>query len=110
MIKLAEKDISVPKSRILRNLEGINDIVKDFDNKFPLVIKTISGTQGIGVFLVKSFSDMKAILQTIWKINPDVELLAQSFVKTDRDYRIHVLGKEVIAGMERIKKTDGDSS
>ena len=104
-LKLTENNIPTPKARIIRDIESVDEICSDFDNKFPLVLKTIKGSKGVGVLMVKSYSDLVSVLQLVWKTDPDVEMLLQEYVKSDFDYRIHVLNNEVIGGMKRIRKT-----
>ncbi|NIQ07080.1 MAG: RimK family alpha-L-glutamate ligase, partial [Candidatus Korarchaeota archaeon] len=70
-------------------------------NKFPVIVKTLNGTQGKGVFIVNDYKALKSTLQAIWSVNDGSEMMLQEYIKSDHDVRLHVLGGEVIAAMKR---------
>lgn len=75
--------------------------------KFEFVVKILDGHGGTGVSLV-SGKQIKAILQTIFAIDPEVQLMIQRKEEADGgDIRVHVLtlrDKQIILGaMKRIK-------
>lgn len=88
---LLDAGIPVPKMALIDNEESIEGAVKEVGGKFPLVLKMLSGSQGIGVSIVDSNASLKSVIQTIWKANSDVELLIQEMIDTEYDLRIHVL-------------------
>jgi hypothetical protein len=75
--------------------------------RFPVILKTLTGSKGVGVFVADSWEGLKSTLQAIWKINHSVEIIMQRFLEADYDLRVHVLGDKVIAAMKR-KKIKGD--
>jgi hypothetical protein len=56
--------------------------------------------------MADSWAGMKSTLQTIWKINPETEILIQEYIDAKFDMRVHVLGNKVIAAMKRYKIED----
>lgn len=110
---LQDNKIPVPKMALLVNEDQIDDAVEDIGGKFPLVMKLLDGTHGIGVSVVESASSLRSILQTIWKLTPNTEILLQEKIESSYDLRIHVLVRnpdsndpkdaEVIASMKRSK-------
>lgn len=100
--KLMELGISTPRTLMVRSEEGLEHAFKSVGGKFPVVLKTITGTQGKGVFISESWKNMKSTLQTIWQLNPETEILVQEYIKSSGDLRIHVLNDEIIAAMKRI--------
>jgi 3-hydroxybutyryl-CoA dehydrogenase len=66
-------------------------------DKFPCVVKTLTGEQGIGVFIVDTWEGMKSTLQTIWKLREGTEVIFQEFLEAGFDMRIHVLNGKIIA-------------
>lgn len=88
---LFDAGIPVPKMALIDNEDSIEDAVKTIGGKFPIVLKMLSGSQGIGVSIVDSNSSLKSVIQTIWKANSNVELLVQEMIDTEYDLRIHVL-------------------
>jgi RimK family alpha-L-glutamate ligase len=88
---LMDAGIPVPKMALLENEDYMDDAVQIVGGKFPLVLKMLSGSHGIGVSIVDSLASLKSVVQTIWKANPNVELLIQEKIESDYDLRIHVL-------------------
>jgi ribosomal protein S6--L-glutamate ligase len=110
--KLQEKKISTPKTSLISSEEDIESSVSRIGGKYPVIVKLLSGTKGIGVFQADSQESLLSTLQTIWKLSPDTELIVQEKIEADHDLRIHVLGTKnertgtdytVIAAMKRIK-------
>jgi ribosomal protein S6--L-glutamate ligase len=97
--------IDTPITRIVSSQEKL-EVVIDRITTFPVVIKTISGYGGAGVFKIDSVENLRPTLQTIWNISEDEEMLIQDFIESDGDIRIHVLGGEIIAAMKRVKPDD----
>ena len=62
--------------------------------EFPIILKLISGTQGIGVSIVDSYASLKSVYQTIKKLNPLSEILIQQRIDSDYDIRIQTLVKK----------------
>jgi ribosomal protein S6--L-glutamate ligase len=67
----------------------------------PVVIKLLEGTQGIGVMLAESGKSAKSIIDAFHGV--DVAVLVQEFIKEaeGRDIRVLVIGRRIIATMER---------
>jgi|688.fasta_scaffold05187_20 RimK family alpha-L-glutamate ligase len=108
--KLQEKGISTPKTALVSSEEDIENAVKKVGGIFPIVVKLLSGTKGIGVFQVDSIASLLSTLQTIWKLSPQTELILQEKIEADYDLRIHVVGTKnsyngdnytIIASMRR---------
>lgn len=95
-------------------IEHMREVYKKWDAKdddkneqFEVVIKILDGHGGTGVFLSNG-KRMKAILQAIFAINKNQELIIQKKEEADGgDIRVHVLtlkGRQVIvAAMKRVK-------
>ena len=75
------------------------------------VVKTLGGSLGIGVFICND-SEILPILQTLFTIKEDLELVIQEFCDNTGDIRVHMFSVdganyEVLAAMKR-NKIDGD--
>ena len=81
--------------------------INKIDTEFPIVMKTLAGSKGIGVLFVESERSYDSLVQLLHSQNTDVDLLVQEYIKTDKDIRVIVLGGLVIAAMER-KVIEGD--
>lgn len=85
--------IRVPKMSIIENEDGIESAIKTVGGNFPVVMKLLSGSQGIGVSIIESEASLKSVLQTLWKLDTSLEVLIQEKIESDHDLRIHVLTK-----------------
>ena len=101
ILNLADAGVDCPKTVLIQGERGIDDAVEYLGSEFPYIVKTLQGSQGVGVILVESMASLRSMLQLIWKVEPDTELLLQEYIETDFDVRAHVLGDEVIAAMKR---------
>lgn len=98
---LVEKGLPTPTT-MLAKFPIQTDLVEE-KLGFPLVVKTLLGVNGSGVFLMenrKSFEDLMALIA---ETNPNIQLIFQEFIAKSRgrDIRLFVVDGEVIAGMER---------
>lgn len=91
---LQDAGIPVPKMAIIENEENIDSAVKQCGGKFPVVLKLLSGSQGIGVSIIESLASLKSVLQTLWKLDSKLEVLIQEKIESEYDLRIHVLTRK----------------
>lgn len=103
---LAARGFPVPRT-ILGKFPPDIDLIED-KLGFPLVIKTLRGTRGGGVFLSETREQFKDLTDLIAESNTNVHFLFQEYIKKShgRDLRVLVAGGKVIACMER-QSTDG---
>ena len=100
-LRLADYGLTQPKTKLINDPEKSNDIVKESGIKFPLIMKTLRGSKGVGVLFVDSEKGLDSIVQLIHKQDEDADLLIQEYIKTEYDVRVHVLGGKVLAAMAR---------
>jgi len=105
-IALQKNDIPHPKTALVTNEESIDVVHKKIGGKFPVVIKTITGAEGIGVMIVDSMASMKSVLQGLWKFN--AELILQEYMPIDFDVRTLVLDGKIFASVKRLKTNTSD--
>jgi RimK family alpha-L-glutamate ligase len=101
ILKLAEAALPAPKTALLQGEDTLEFAFETVGGEFPVIVKMLSGSKGVGVFFAESWKSLKGFLQMIWKISEEEELLIQQYIETDHDYRVHVLGDDVIAAMKR---------
>ena len=97
---LLANGIEVPTS-LLGGLETkANDAVRHIGT--PIILKTLSGSQGIGVVLAEQPQSAVSMLETLKQAN--VPTLAQEFIAEAQgaDLRCFVVGNRIIAAMQRI--------
>ena len=100
-LRLADYGLTEPKTILINDPEKSVEIVEEAGLKFPIILKTLRGSKGVGVLFVDTEKGLDSIVQLIHKQDEDTDLLAQQYIKTDYDVRVHVLGGKVIAAMKR---------
>lgn len=94
-------NILTPKTALVNNTKSIEDAHIRIGGKFPVIIKTLTGTQGIGVSKVNDMESMVSVIQSLWKYK--AEILIQEFIPLKFDVRTVVLNGRIIASTKRIK-------
>lgn len=104
---LAESGLPTPDTMLAKFPVDIDLIESTIG--FPVVVKTLNGALGIGVFLIENQKAFKELMELVGQTNPNIQLIFQKFVSASsgRDLRLFTVDGEVIASMERRAK-DGD--
>lgn len=91
--------ISIPDTVFINSQAGFEPALKTLEG-FPVVIKSASGRQGEGVFLVENASQAEAVLRE--RLNKGKGLLIQHYMPPAgrTDVRVFVLGGRVAGAME----------
>lgn len=93
--KVLEADgIPVPRYSLVSNEDSLDSCLEQIGGNFPVVMKLLSGTQGIGVSIVDSYASLKSVFQTIHKIDPSGEILLQEKIDSNFDIRVQVILKK----------------
>ncbi len=105
-LRLADYGLTQPHTVLIPNKDGVQTAIENLDREYPIIMKTLRGSKGIGVIFVESERSLESIVQLIFKESKDAELLIQEYIETDFDIRVLVLGGKVLASMQRdvIKK------
>lgn len=96
---LAQAGIAIPNTVLLGSefqpQDGITQV------KSPTILKTLSGSQGIGVILAERTQSAVSILETLKQAN--IPVLLQDFIEEAQgsDLRCFVIGDRVVASMQR---------
>ncbi|MGY8693894.1 MAG: 30S ribosomal protein S6--L-glutamate ligase [Verrucomicrobiia bacterium] len=100
MQELSTHNVGIAETAFVRNSSDILHAIKTMGGA-PVVIKLVSGTQGIGVILAESDKVAEAIIETLGSIKQNV--LVQKFVSESkgRDIRAFVIGDRVVAAIRR---------
>ncbi len=98
---LAERNLPTPTTMLVKFPVNCDLVEKHIG--FPAVVKTLSGSQGSGVFLSKSKTEFDDLMQLIEATNPKANIILQKFVKSShgRDLRVLTIGGRAVACMER---------
>ena len=104
---LGESNLPVPKTLLVRhpiNLEWVEQNIG-----FPVIIKTLSGSFGAGVFLAEDKKQFRQLLKMAEITKKSYNIIVQEFVNDSwgKDLRVFVLNGKVIGCMMR-QATDDD--
>ena len=100
-VKLMDFGLTQPKTVLIPNADNWKPALEELDTKFPIIMKTLEGSKGVGVLFVESERQIESLIQLLYSQNESVDLLIQEYIKTDGDIRVLVLGGKIIAAMKR---------
>ncbi len=98
--------VPVPKTLVVADPAQIAAAAAEFT--FPVIIKTIFGTHGTGVFIAESMRSLSPIVDYLTKKERGPIKLQEYIAEAKgKDIRAFVCGKKIVAAMERVAK-DGE--
>lgn len=101
-IKLNGMGLVTPWSAVVHSGEQIDTALQCAEQaeiKFPMILKTLRGTHGIGVMKVDSKSSLTSVCQAM--LAEGQQLMIQEFIEHSSSYRIIMIGQELLAANER---------
>ena len=99
-ISFERDNIPTPRTALISNEKSLLDAHKRIGGNYPVIMKTLTGTQGIGVSIIESEKSLVSVAQSLWKFG--AALLLQEFMKFDFDIRTIVVDGRVLASTKRI--------
>jgi gamma-F420-2:alpha-L-glutamate ligase len=104
---LAESGIPTPDTMLAKFPIDVELVEQTLG--FPLIVKTLHGALGSGVFLIENPQSFDDLMTLVHETQPNILMIFQKFVASSkgRDLRVFVVQGKVIAAMQRIAK-DGD--
>ena len=100
-LRLADYGIKQPVTHLINDPENSEQAFENLNTQYPIILKTLRGSKGVGVLFVESSKALDSIVQLIHKQDEDADLLLQEYIKTDYDARVLVLGGKVLSTMKR---------
>ena len=101
MIELERQKVPIPRTAYVPSGGDVELAHKKIGGQYPVVIKTITGAEGIGVSIVDSYASLKSVLQSLWKY--DAEVIIQEYFEIKYDVRTLVLDGKIFACAKRVK-------
>jgi RimK family alpha-L-glutamate ligase len=101
-IALKKHELPHPRTAFVADEENIESAVKEVGGKFPIICKTLTGAEGIGVSKIESMESLKSVLQTLWKYGAEV-ILQEFLPNFKNDVRSIVLNGKIFACAKRDK-------
>ena len=100
-ITFQQNDILTPKTVLVRHKEGGAFAAEKLGVKYPIILKTSIGSQGVGVMFVESEKALHGIVQLLYREDEYIDILLQEQIKTDYDVRVIVVGGEIMGAIKR---------
>jgi len=100
-LRLADYGVKQPVTHLINDPENSEQAFENLNTQYPIILKTLRGSKGVGVLFVESSKALDSIVQLIHKQDEDADLLLQEYIKTDYDARVLVLGNKVLSTMKR---------
>ena len=100
-LRLSDYGVKQPKSVLVTDPEKSMEAFEQLEEKFPVILKTLRGSKGVGVLFIESEIALDSIVQLLNKQDEDADILLQQYIKTEYDVRVLVLGGKVQAAMRR---------
>lgn len=99
---LAQNNLPVPKTMLVKFPVDAKLVEKHLG--FPVVVKTLSGSQGSGVFLSESKSSFIDLMQLIEATNKAANIILQEYIvgSKGKDLRVITIGGRAVACMQRL--------
>ena len=103
---LAQSNLDIPKTMLLRHPIDVEFVQKHIG--FPVIVKTISGSYGRGVFLAETKKQFKQLLTMAELTKKSYNIIIQEFIKDTwgKDLRVLVVNNKVVGCMMRQAKDD----
>jgi len=100
-LRLADAGLVSPITVLVPDVKGAKIAFEKLDTDYPVILKTTSGTKGVGVLFVESERSLESMVQLLYKLDENISLILQSYIETKFDVRAMVLNNKVIATMKR---------
>ena len=106
-LRLQEIGMNQPRTVLIPNdePETVDTAHESLDNEFPMVLKTLQGSKGVGVILIETERSLQSQVSLIYKIDPFCDILLQEYIESDFDVRVVIVNREIIGAMKRNKIT-----
>jgi len=104
-ILLNNAGIKTPRSAVFTNEDQAEKAIEAIGGKFPIIIKTIRGTHGVGVIRADSLPSARSIIQQLVKSGE--QFMVQEFIEHSESARVLILNGIPLAAVMR-SIPDGD--
>jgi ribosomal protein S6--L-glutamate ligase len=98
-ISLSKHNLKIPPASFITDENTLDLAIENIGGEYPIVLKVLTGAEGIGVVFCDSYKSLKSSAQALWKQGAD--LLIQKYMPIKFDVRSLVLDGKVLASMKR---------
>ena len=100
-LRFADTGVPTPKTSLVQSAETLQASLDIIGEKYPMILKTLRGSKGVGVIFIESKRQLTSLIQLLWKQDEKTEILLQSYIKSDFDVRVIILNNNILASMRR---------
>jgi RimK family alpha-L-glutamate ligase len=105
-LALQKYNLPHPRTAFVSDEDSVENAMKAIGGKYPVVVKTVTGAEGIGVSIIESEKSLRSVLQSLWKFGAEV-ILQEFLPGFKNDVRSIVLNGKIFACAKR-DKAKGD--
>ena len=98
---LAEQQLNQPKNTLIHHQDKALDAFDRLGAKFPVILKTLTGSLGVGVVKIESEESLNATTQLMHKLDNDMGVLLQEMIPATYDVRVQVVAGKVHGAIKR---------
>ena len=104
---LGQSSLPVPKTMLVKHPINVGLVEKNLH--YPMIVKTLSGSYGAGVFLVEDRKQFRQLIKMAEITKPSYNIILQEFIQDSygKDLRVLVVNGKVVGCMMR-QSIDGD--
>ena len=104
---LGQSNLPVPKTMLVKH--PINVKLVEENIKYPMIVKTLSGSYGSGVFMVEDRKQFRQLMKMAELTKPSYNIIIQECIQDSlgKDLRVLVVNGKVVGCMMR-QSVDGD--
>ena len=104
---LGQSNLPVPKTLLVKHPIDVEFVERSLN--YPIIVKTLSGSFGAGVFLVEDRKQLRQLMRMAEITKPSYNIIIQEFIEDlyGKDLRVFVLNGKVVGCMMR-QSTDDD--
>ena len=98
---LAENGLNQPKTVLIHHQDRALNTFDRMKSKYPIILKTLTGSLGVGVVKIETEEALSATTQLLYKLDPNMGVLLQDFIVADYDVRAHVVAGKFHGAIKR---------
>ena len=104
---LGQSNLPVPKTMLVKHPINLELVEKNLS--YPMIVKTLSGSYGSGVFMVEDRKQFRQLMKMAELTKPSYNIILQEFIQDSygKDLRVLVVNGKVVGCMMR-QSIDGD--
>tara|TARA_B100001057_G_scaffold219851_1_gene220232 strand:- start:2637 stop:3629 length:993 start_codon:yes stop_codon:yes gene_type:complete len=106
-LRLQDSYIKQPLTVLVNDLDKLENIHQRIGGKFPVVLKTILGTGGVGVLKINDEAQLLSSAQIINKLGSERGMILQQYIPIEFDVRVIMVAGKIMGAMKR-NIADGD--